>query len=73
MINRVNISRWNRIFNLDSTDSLYCKAKLWYIDVFENCNCKNKCQYTNYTKEDWVKYSNQCFIDSCIKNAAENK
>ena len=73
MFNRLNITRWNRIINADSTIPLYCKSKWWYNDVFESCDCKNVCKYSKFTKEDWKKYANKCYIDSCTKMSLQKR
>lgn len=71
MLNYLNISRWKRIINSDSKLPLYCKAKWWYNDVYEKCDCKDICKFSKYNKEDWVKYANQNYINLCIKHSLE--
>ena len=73
MLNRLNISRWNRIINLDSSIPLNCKSKWWYNDVFESCDCKIVCKYSKFTKEDWVNYANTCYAESCIKSSLKKR
>ena len=43
-----------------------CNVKWWYHDVLETCECKHKCKYDTYTKEQWKNHSrkNIEFIDS---------
>ena len=73
MINKLNISRLHRIITSDASVPLHCKAKWWYTDVSEKCNCKNNCKFSYYTKDDWVKYANNCYLNLCIKDSLEKK
>ena len=66
MINYIKISRWTRLIKSEAFVPNNCKSLWWYTDVYEKCNCKNTCKFSDYSKEDWVKYANQYY--SNLKN-----
>lgn len=63
MLNNILLTRTLRHLRGDKDVPKKCFSKWWYNDVFEKCDCKEKCKYTNFTHDDWIRHVNLYFKD----------
>ena len=54
MIHQKLIMHFSKLSKSNRKFPLFCNAKWWYHDIFENCSCNQKCKYDIYTKKQWT-------------------
>jgi len=67
MFNNILVTRLHRLMKSDITTPIRCRAKWFYVDVFDKCTCINTCKYNNYSNADYIKQANNNYHNQIIQ------
>ena len=58
MINKILISRIQRVLKYDPHIPLWCNSKWFYVDITEKCDCIDTCKYNHLnSRQEWSKHA----------------